>query len=47
MKEKIILKKILEIYHAKKIEDLRANALEVQEIVAKDENIKFKPYIWH
>jgi len=44
----IILKsEFLEIYHASKVEDLRANAIEVKEIIAKDENIKFKPYVWH
>jgi hypothetical protein len=38
---------ISEIYYAKKTEDLRANSLEVNEFVSKDEKIKFKPYVWH
>jgi len=46
-KFKLFLYFISEIYYAKKTEDLRANSLEVNEIVLKDEKIKFKAYVWH
>jgi len=37
----------LEIYWAKRTEELKETSEEVKEIIKKDSEIKFKPFVWN